>query len=204
MEIKYHDNTKLSIEDEKRKFTFLDLAELGYNLGDNYKHFWVLSEYRELFKDKIWLDLISSFHYNGGEPAEIVFGYHINDIIRRTVKLDEDRLVKEDTIMFSNPRSIYENEYYFADIPPRTMLEDYICDDYRFYDGYDTARFKNSLLDDSILDTYLDYSDKYCSLLNHYSDDYETVNNIVKRFDDEDYLMSLEYDFNNKILIKKK
>ena len=201
MEIKYHDKTKLIFEDENRQFTFLDLAILGYKIEGEPKHFWVLYEYKDLYKDKVRLTLGTTFHYNCGRMSQIYFGYYVNDIIRRTLRFDEEGIIKEDKIIFFNPRSFLESDNYYAMVPTNTLLEDYISDDIRYYDTYDKeASFRNVILDDRILKDYLYYNNRYANLLNNYCDRYDILETIISRFEDEWYLRDLERTIkNNKV-----
>ena len=77
--------------------------------------------------------------------------------------------------------------------------------DKKYFESYDKSeRIRNDILDDQFIQEYLFFSKRYCNLLNHYSDNYEILKNIIQRFDDEWYLEDLERDINNSSSFVKK
>ncbi len=206
MKIKYRGEDKIIIGDDKKDFTFLDLAKInGYMIEPNTKHYWVLYQISELIKDdSIQFRLGSTYHLNGSLDL-LYFGYFLNSINRRTLEINENGIVKKDFIYLFNPRNSSEVYSYRTYVPENTNLEDYLSEEIRLYESYDKKeKIRNHILDDSFIRDYIYYSNRYCNILNSYSDDFRTLNNIAERFDDEWYLKELEMNIrksnNSKIL----
>ena len=204
MEIDYHDDDMLVIKDDTKKLSFLDLAKVGgYELEGNPNHHWVLYQIKELIKDKeIEFGLGIANYCPSGKLAELYFGYFLNNINRRTIRLNEDGTVKEDFIIIFNPRNINGSKYYHAVVPQAIQFEDYLSGDKKYFESYDKSeRIRNDILDDQFIQDYLFFSKRYCNLLNHYSDNYEILKSIIQRFDDEWYLEDLERNSGIKYIL---
>ncbi len=200
MEIDYRSEDKLIIKDDTKELSFLDLSKIGgYNLERNPNHHWVLYQIKELIKDKkIEFGLGTTYYCPSGKLAELYFGYFLNNINRRTIRLNEDGTVKEDFIIIFNPRNINGSKYYHAIVPQAIQFEDYLSGDKKYYESYDKSeRIRNDILDDKFIQDYIFFSKRYCNLLNHYSDNYEILKSIIQRFDDEWYLEDLERNIRN-------
>ena len=205
MEIKYHSDYKLVIKDDTKELSFLDVAKVGYELEGNPNHYWVLCQIKELVKNKQIRYELGTAYYTNGKLAQLYFGYFLNYINRRTIELNEDGTVKKDYIIMFNPRNIHDSSNFYARVPETIQLEDYLSEDLKYYESYDKSeRIKNNILDDQFIQEYLYYNKRYCNLLNHCSDNYEILKNIVQRFDDEWYLDYLEKEIkNNNGFVKK-
>ena len=199
MELKYRSDDKLILKDDTRELSFLDLAKInGYQLEDNPNHHWVLYHCKELIKDKKIEFGFGTTYYTNGNLSQLYFGYFLNDINRRTIELNEDGTVKKDFIIIFNPRYVNASNYYYATVPQTIQLEEYLCEDTKYFESYDKSeRIKNSILDDQLIKEYMYYSERYCNLFNHYSDNYEILKNIIQRLDDEWYLETLERNIKN-------
>ena len=201
MELKYCSDDKLILKDDTRELSFLDLAKIkGYQLEGNPNHHWVLYQYKELIKDKkIEFGLGTTYYISNGNLSQLYFGYFLNNINRRTIELNEDGTVKRDFIIIFNPRYVNDSNYYYATVPQTIQFEDYLCEGTKYFESSDkTERIKNSILDDQLIEEYMYYSERYCNLLNHYSDNYEILKNIIQRLDDEWYLETLERNIKNE------
>ncbi len=205
MEIKFKSNNNLIIKDDTRELSFLDLANLKYELEENHKHYWVLNQYHQLFDKRIEFILYTTCYQNG-TTAEISFGYFLNNINRRTLTLNEDGTVREDKIFLFNPRNHRGDPHSYTFAPQNVKLEEYLGIREKYYTSYDKKEIiRNHFLGDEIVEDYIDLSNRYCNLLNHYCDNYEMLNNIVGNFEDDLYLTILEREIkNNKTLIKNK
>ncbi len=199
MEIKFRHEGKLVIQDDKRKFAFMDLTRFGYHIMGENKHHWILYEYRVLCRDNIELTLITSYHAENGAMAEMFFGYHMNQIVKRKLTFDKDGILNEDKILFGNPRYLSGSDNYYAKIPENIGLEEYLSDEDRYYESYDKkAIFRNRILGDDIIEDYLYYNNRYGNLLNYYCDHFNIVNDIVARFEDEWFINDLEREIKKK------
>ena len=114
-------------------------------------------------------------------------------------------VVIDDYIILFDPSYIHNTYYYNASIPSPVKLEDYLSEEARYYDNSrKTQRISNGILKDNIVEEYLYYSNLYCNILNHYSDNYKVLKNIVQRIDYEWYLEDLQREIRYNELVRKK
>ena len=137
MKIKNYDAGFLTVFDETREISFLDLAKIsGYQIDTNLEHCWVLYCVRELLKDKSITFNFDTSYYLDGSISEISYGYFINHINRRVIRLSKDGTVDSDYIILFDPRYISAAFYYYASIPGKIKLEDYLSDEDHYYKNY--------------------------------------------------------------------
>ncbi len=197
MEIKFKSNDKLIIKDDTKELSFLDLANLDYNLEGNPKHYWVLYQCHQLIDKRIEFRLGTTY-YSNGNCAELYFGYFLNNINRRSLKFNDDGTIKEDRILLFNPRNSRGDPHSYAFESQNVKLEEYLDIPEKYYVSYDKKEtIGNHFLGDNIIEDYIYFNSRYCNLLNCYCDNYEVLNNIVGNFEDDLYLTILEREIKN-------
>ena len=200
MKIVYYDKTRLVLEDEKERYEFLNLYTLGYELDIN-SNYWRLHSYTKKVRDiDLKLDIIMTFHHNG-KNAEMIFGYDINHISRRTIKFNEEGNLIRDFIYIFNPLNPLHHNEYDTLVLPNMPMDDYLeecpLDKQRVYKNkYYKESFRNNQLPDTIIYDYLEKDELYSNLLNALSDNPEKIQELANRFNDEIYLEMLEYETN--------
>ena len=111
--------------------------------------------------------MISTYNENG-DFSSISFGYHMNDIIRRTLKFnDEGNLIKDYIFMF-NPLFSDREVKYSALVLPNIPIFDYLIEDKRLFKN-DRGAFINDILPDLLIEDYINYNDYYGTILDAFS-----------------------------------
>ena len=197
MKIKYKSDNQLVIRDDKKEFSFLDLANLDYKLEGNPKHYWVLYLCHQLIDERIEF-VLGTTYYPSGNHAELYFGYFLNDINKRILKFNEDGTIRKDSIFLFNPRNCRAEPCSYTFVPQNVKVEDYLNIRDKYYTSYDKKEtIRNNFLGDNIIEDYIYFNNRYCNLLNYYCDNHEMLNNIVSNFEDDFYLTILEREIKN-------
>ena len=192
----------IRFSDGIKTFEFFNLAIHNYYEVSDKKHCWRLCNYKKMVNDNLQLLMYTAFNKNGSYNF-ISFGYFTNDLVRRTIKLDEKGFVKEDYIYLFNPLNIHDTNQYNAIVPSDVSLEKYLCGKKRMYYTYNKkSSLLNNILPDYIVKEFLQLNELYSKQLDEAKGNIKLIREIIGQKDDE--IPFSQIDLNMKRVLDRK